>query len=248
MRFMLLLPRIINWIVMIEDKVQPALADMTFKFLGRFTAVYNQLSLPVISTGRSFDYYRRIFFGNKSSSTVLRDIQGQCVLDVGCGLTPYVSNSMFQACYSSGVDFYGIDPKLAEGFKLGRFDRAKIMATGSGKMNHDAPGLDKGIATVADDLPFSDESVDLILSSYLLFAWIGDEDILEAIFREFHRVLKPEGKVQIFPAPAFDAGKIRHSGLRKITETFDVHQVFLTRVLHRTQFPPAYMRTMLKQP
>ncbi|MDX2476187.1 MAG: class I SAM-dependent methyltransferase [Gammaproteobacteria bacterium] len=233
---------------MIEDKVQPALAGMTFNYIGRFTRIYKQLSLPVISTGRSFEYYRRIFFGNKSSSAVLRKLQGQCVLDVGCGLTPYVSNSMFQACYSSGVDFYGIDPKLAEGFKLGRFDRAKIMATGRGKMNHDAPGLDKGIATVADDLPFADESVDLILSSYLLFAWIDDEDILEAIFREFDRVLKPGGKVKIFPAPAYDAGKIRHQGLRQIIEAFEIDQAFLTRILHRTQFPPAYMRTMLKQP
>ena len=230
-----------------KDKVQPALADLTFVFMGHFTEVYNQLSLPVISTGRSFKYYRRIFFDNQSASTVLRALQGQCVLDVGCGLTPYVSNSMFQACYNNGVDFYGIDPKLSQGFKLGSFDRIKIMATGSGQINRNAPGLDKAIATSADKLPFADNSVDLILSCYLLFAWIADEDILEAIFSEFHRVLKLGGRVKIFPAPAYATAKIRHQGLRQISKAFETDQVFLTRAVNGTQFPPAYMRTMLKR-
>jgi SAM-dependent methyltransferase len=202
----------------------------------------------MISTARSFSYYRNIFFDNKSEAAVLRELQGQCILDIGCGLTPYASDSMFQACHQGGVDFYGIDPKLAEGFKLGPFDRAKIMATGGGKMNCDAPGLEKGIATLADDLPFEDESVDLILSCYLLFAWIGDEDILERIFREFHRVLRPEGKVNIFPTPHYEPGKIKHPGLKQIMQGFDVEQEFFTSPLRRTQFPPAYLRTMHKQP
>jgi SAM-dependent methyltransferase len=232
---------------MIKDKVQPALADMTFRVLDGFTRAYNRLSLPVVSTGRSFYYYRKIFFDNNSFSTVLQELQGQCILDIGCGLTPYASDSMFQACYKNGVDFYGIDPKLAEGFKLGPFDRAKIMATGGGKMNHAAPGLEKAIATLADDLPFEDGSVDLILSCYLLFAWIGKEDILESIFREFYRVLKPGGMVKIFPAPHYDAGKISHPGLEQIMQAFDVEQEFFASALRRTQFPPAYLRTMYKQ-
>lgn len=231
---------------MIKNRVQPALAEMTFRVVDSCTRAYNRFSLPVISTGRSFSYYRNIFFDNKSGPTVLRDLQGQCVLDIGCGLTPYVSDSMFQACHTAGVDFYGIDPKLAEGFKLGLFDRAKIMATGSGKINPDAPGLEKGIATLADDLPFDDESVDLILSCYVLFAWIGDEDVLESIFREFHRVLKPGGKVQIFPTPNYDVGRISHPGLRQIMRGFDVKQEFLSNIMRKTQFPPAYMRTMFK--
>ena len=231
---------------MIEDKVQPALADMTFRVLDSFTRAYNRLSLPVISTGRSFYYYRKIFFDNDSSSTVLQELQGQCILDIGCGLTPYAPDSMFQACYRNDVDFYGIDPKLAEGFNLGPFDRAKIMATGGGKMNHDAPGLEKGIATLADDLPFEDGSVDLILSCYLLFAWIGEEEILETIFREFYRVLKPGGMVKIFPTPNYDAGKIKHPGLVKVMRRFDVEQEFFVSALRRTHFPPAYLRTMHK--
>ena len=80
---------------MIEDKVQPAIANMTFRVIDSFTRAYNSLSLPVI---RSFFYYRNIFFDNKSGPTVLNELQGQCILDIGCGLTPYVSDSMFQAC------------------------------------------------------------------------------------------------------------------------------------------------------
>ena len=233
---------------MLEDKVQPALADFTFKALGGFTRAYLGLSLPVLSTGRSFSYYRKIFFDKQSATKVLWDLQGQCVLDIGCGLTPYVSDSMFQACRQADVDFYGIDPKLAEGFKLGAFDRVKIMAAGSGAMNPDAPGLDKGLATVADELPFEDESVDLILSCYLLFAWIDDEDTLESIFREFHRVLKPGATVKIFPAPHYDAGNIKRPGLEQIMKGFDVEQEFFAGFVPMTQFPPAFMRTMLKRP
>ncbi len=233
---------------MLESKIHPALADMTFRTLGGLARVYNRFSLPVISTGRSFAYYRKIFFDNKSSATVLGELQGQCILDIGCGLTPYVANSMFQACHRAGVDFYGIDPKLAEGFKLGPFDRGKIIATGGGKMNPDAPGLEKGIGTLADDLPFEDGSVDLVLSCYVLFAWIADEDILESIFREFHRVLKPGGVVKIFPAPAYDAQNIKHPGLARIMRGFDVEQEFFSGVLRRTGFPPAYMRTMIVNP
>jgi len=84
------------------------------------------------------------------------------------------------------------------------------MATGNGQMNRHAPGQDNAIATCADKLPFADNSVDLILSCYILFIWIADEDILEAIFSECHRVLKPGGRVKIFPAPAYKRGKIAH--------------------------------------
>jgi SAM-dependent methyltransferase len=200
----------------------------------------------VISTGRSFGYYRSIFFGGKSAPAVLGELRGKRILDIGCGLTPYVSNSMFQACHKAGIDFYGIDPKLEQGFRLGAFDRAKIRATGGGKMRADAPGLERAIATAADQLPFEDESVDLILSSYLLFAWIRDEALLDSIFREFDRVLTPGGETRIFPAPHYAPGKIVHPGLQQRMRGFDVQQTFFSGLLPRTRFPPAYMRSLRK--
>lgn len=232
---------------MLESKVKPALADMTFRVVDRLTNAYHRLSLPVISTGRSFCYYRNIFFDGQSADAVLRQLQGRCILDIGCGLTPYVSNSMFQACHKADIEFYGIDPKLADGFRFGSFDRMKARATGGGRINPHAPGLEKGIGTRADSLPFQDQSVDLILSCYLLYAWIGDDANLERIFREFHRVLKPGATIKIFPAPYFDAGRIIAPELKQILQTFDVEQKFLTNILHKTRFPPAYMRTLRKQ-
>jgi ubiquinone/menaquinone biosynthesis C-methylase UbiE len=231
---------------MIQQQIQPTLARMTFRSLHKFTNVYSRFSLPVVSTGRSFAYYRRIFFDGKSSTRVLRQLQGQRVLDIGCGLTPYVEDSMFQACRRAEVEFYGVDPKLEQGFTFGPFDRAMIRATGGGRVNPLAPGLDRGVAATADDLPFDDESVDLVISCYLLFAWIEDESMLDSIFREFHRVLKPGGMVKIFPAPHFAVDQIRHSELRQLMQSFAVEEEFYAGVRPATRFPPAYMRTMRK--
>jgi SAM-dependent methyltransferase len=232
---------------MIEDKIQPALVDMTFRAVNNMTGVYNRFSLPVISTGRSFAYYRKIFFNKQCPRNVLSSLADKKIVDIGCGLTPYVSNSMFQACHKAGVEFYGVDPKLADGFKFGPFDNAKIRAVGGGRMNKDSPGLEKGIGTLADDLPFDDNSVDLLLSCYVLFAWISDEKILEKIFSEFLRVLKPGGEVRIYPAPYDRKDEIKNPDLRKLMQQFDVKQQFSANLLLIGKYPPAYMRTMVKK-
>jgi len=231
---------------MIQEQIQPTLASMTFRSLHKFTNAHSRFSLPVVSTGRSFAYYRKIFFDCQSSTRVLRQLQGQRLLDIGCGLTPYVDDSMFQACRRAGVEFYGVDPKLEQGFTFGPFDRAMIRATGGGRVNPLAPGLDRGVAATADDLPFDDESVDLIISCYLLFAWIGNESLLAGIFGELYRVLKPGGMVKIFPAPHFATDQIRHPGLRQLMQSFEVEEEFFAGIRPATRFPPAYMRTMLK--
>ena len=228
-----------------NQQVQSTLASMTFRSFRGFTDAYNRLSLPVISTGRSFRYYRRLFFNGDSATQVLRDLRQSRILDIGCGLTPYVNNSMFQACYRAQVEFYGIDPKLGQGFRLGAFDRAKTLATG-GVIDPNPPGLERAIAASADDLPFADESVDLILSCYLLHAWIIDERLLDGIFKEFYRVLKPGGRVKIFPAPPYVASRIRYPELRRTLAGFSVEEKFYAGVIPRTRFPPAYMRTLHK--
>jgi SAM-dependent methyltransferase len=232
---------------MIEDKIQPALVNMTFRGFNNMASVYNFFSLPVISTGRSFAYYRKIFFSKQCPRNVLSSLADKKIVDIGCGLTPYVSNSMFQACHKAGVEFYGVDPKLAAGFKFGLFDRAKIRAVGGGGMNKDAPGLKRCIGTFANDLPFEDKSVDLFLSCYVLFVWISDEEILESIFSEFLRVLKPGGEVRIYPAPYYCKDEIKKPGLRALMQQFEVKQQFSTNLALIGKYPPAYMRTMIKK-
>ncbi len=225
---------------MTKSNREIALAAATFRTAKRLRRVYNRFSFPVISTGRSFAYYRKLFFDGQPEAAVLNALQGKRVLDVGCGLTPYVDDSMFQACYRAGIEFYGVDPKLSDGFKLGLFDRAKIRATGGGKMNPHPPGIERGIGTMAHELPFDDASVDMILSCYLLFIWIDDEAALEAIFREFERVLKPGGDIRVFPAPHIDPVTLQREGLVQSLQAFAIEQQYFSGLAPVTRFPPAY--------
>jgi ubiquinone/menaquinone biosynthesis C-methylase UbiE len=153
---------------MMENKLHSKLSAFTFRGLRTNASFHEFFSLPVISTGRSFAYYRKIFFDNRSQQSVLQGLKGKRIVDVGCGLTPYVSDSMFQICRKKGIDFFGADPKLVDGFRLTPFDVAGIRAVGGrGRICRHAPGLEKCVAASADDLPFEDHSVDLILCNFL---------------------------------------------------------------------------------
>ena len=233
---------------MINSTVVPLVSDLTYEAIKLGTRVYGLSSLPVVSTGRSFGYYRKIFFDNKSEHQVLSELKGQVIADIGCGLTPYVSDSMFQACRRKGISFYGIDPKLANGFKFGLFDRFKVRVVGGeGKIDPNARGLEKGIGTLADDLPFEDNSVDLVLSNYAMYAWINDDAILEGIFQEFHRVLKPGGSVKIYPTPHLNTLEPKSDSFRKVMSQFDIHQKFAGDPLLFVKYPPAFMTTFTKR-
>jgi SAM-dependent methyltransferase len=228
--------------------LQSTLSALTFRGLKANQDFYDFFSLPVISTGRSFAYYRKIFFGNRSQRDVLGTLVGKRVVDVGCGLTPYVSDSMFQICRRKGIEFFGVDPKFAEGLRLSPLDVAKIRIVGGrGRIRANAPGLENCIGSTADDLPFGDGSIDLILSNFLLYAWIQDEDILETIYREFHRVLKAGGEVRIYPAPELDGDRIRHVGLQDVMNEFEIRQRFSANWLNPGKYPPAYIMTLKKK-
>jgi SAM-dependent methyltransferase len=232
--------------IMTANKRQAALAAATFAAARGVTTAYHRLGLPIISTGRSFAYYRKLLFDGRSEATVLRQLEGKRIVDVGCGLTPYVENSLFQSCYRAGIECYGIDPKLREGFSLGAFDRAKILATGGGKVNPSPPGMERAIGTMAHDLPFDDASVDMIVSCYLLFVWIEDESALKAIFREFERVLKPGGEIRVFPAPCISPAAGRHEGLAQSLQAFTIEQRFFSGLVPATGFAPAYRLILRK--
>jgi SAM-dependent methyltransferase len=155
---------------------------------------------------------------------------------------------MFQVCRENGIDFYGIDPKFARGFRLSPLDFAKIRAVGGrGKIFSHAPGLEKCFGASADDLPFDDGSIDLILSNFLLYAWILDEDALADIYQEFFRVLTDGGEVRIYPAPDLNVDRIRNRGLREVMSQFDIKKRFSARWLNLAMYPPAYVITMRKK-
>ena len=233
---------------MFEQGLPSTLSALTFRGLKANAKLYEALSLPVISTGRSFTYYRNIFFGGRSRSEVLGELGGQRIVDVGCGLTPYVSDSMFQVCRKQGIDFFGVDQKFRGDFRPGLLDVVGIRAVGGrGRICTRARGLEKCFGASADDMPFEDDSVDLILSNFLLYAWIQDKRALESIYREFHRVLKRGGEARIYPSPELHMERIRHSGLREAMNQFEIRQQFSTRWLNPGQYPPAYILTMTKK-
>ena len=231
-----------------ERRLHSKLSELTFRGLKANANFYDAVSLPVISTGRSFAYYREVFFENRSQGDVLKALEGKRIVDVGCGLTPHVSASMFQVCRKHGIEFFGVDPKFSEGFELSPLDIAKIRIVGGrGKIYPRAPGYENCFAAPADHLPFEDESIDLILSNFLLYAWITDESVLEGIYREFHRVLKDQGEVRIYPSPHLEVDGFTSLGLREIMRKFEIRQRFSAKWLNLAAYPPAYVTSMSKK-
>ena len=208
-------------------RLQSAISRLNFEAMSLNLKLFDQLGLPVISTARPFSFYRKIFFDNRSETEVLRSLHGKTVVDVGCGLTPYTADSMFQACHRHDVSFFGIDPKLEDGFKFGPFDAAKAIMTGATHLpKPDMPGLNKAIAAYADALPFENGEVDLVLSSWLLFAWIQDPLLLEKIFREFDRVLKPGGRVSLYPTLHWQHIRQKYPQMAEVVKHYRREQQF----------------------
>ncbi|MEZ4460301.1 MAG: methyltransferase domain-containing protein [bacterium] len=225
-------------------EIQRKWARQTFRGVGIVTNTSNRLNLPIISTGRPFAFYREVFFKNRPEADVLSDLKGQRVLDVGCGLTPYTQDSMFQACYRDGVEFYGIDPKLNGTFEFGTFDRLKVFFTGGTRLDPYAPGAERRLAIYADDLPFEDASVDLILSSWALFVWIADEQVLDRVFAEFARVLKIGGEVRVYPT--LHADDVTWPMAKETLAAFDIRQRFVGRA-SVLNLPPAFMTRFVRR-
>jgi SAM-dependent methyltransferase len=185
-------------------------------------------SKGVVNTCRPFAYYRKVFFEGQSSQVVLASLKNHKILDVGCGYTPYVKDSMFRACHDAGIEFYGIDPKIEQNKQFNNIDVMVAGLTGgSGCFDADAPGLDKAIAARAENLPFENSSVDMILSCWLMLIWIDKEEDLFSIFTEFHRVLKWGGKVSIYPLPDWDSLRFESAELKAILDEFTYTQYFI---------------------
>lgn len=222
------------------------LTHTTFALLRTQVWAAERLGLPAISTGRPFAFYRRVFFDDRPSEAVLDELEGKVVADIGCGLTPYVPNSMFQACWRAGVAFYGVDPKLGKGFRLGAFDRLKAAISRGGRPDPSAPGADRRIAARADALPFDAGSLDLILSSWLAFVWVADEAALARVFGEWHRVLAPGGEARVYPTPRWTDAQTRALLCERETPWFDVQQEFVWSA-DVANLAPAYVTTFRRR-
>lgn len=219
---------------------QNSFPNFLFNALSSTARLYEKLGLSVVSTARPFSFYRKVFFHSRSEAAILAEIEGKTVVDIGCGLTPFTENSMFQACHKQGIAFYGVDPKLEQGFKFGVVDSLWSTFTGASKAPRgNMPGRDKAIGAYADQLPFDDASVDIVLSSWLLFMWIQDPTILAAIFTEFDRVLKPGGRISFYPSMRWQDMTAKYPFLLEILKRYQSEQQFWTYV-RTSSLPFAY--------
>lgn len=212
----------------LEQGLGRPIANASFAMMRGYIRSAQRRGVDMMHTARPFDHYRKVFFQGQSRSRVLQSLQGKRVIDVGCGYTPYARDSMFRACHDAGVDFYGVDPLLGTDITFGFRERALARATGgSGNFSKHAPGLSKALPVGAQDLPFEDASIDLILCSYLLFVWIEDEALLAEILEEFLRVLKPGGLVKLYPLNEWHVGRFKSARLKKILSNFEIEQTFV---------------------
>ena len=204
------------------------IANVSFAMMHSYVKSVQRSGVSMMHTARSFSYYRKVFYKNRSKAAVLAGLEGNRVVDIGCGYTPFAKDSMFRACHDRGIEFYGVDPVIASDLKFGIKERAMAIATGgSGVFSANAPGLERALSARAEKLPFDDESIDEILCSYLLFVWIEGEEDLADILGEFLRVLKPGGVVKLYPLYDWRYMRIKQARLKNTVANFRIEQTFV---------------------
>lgn len=103
---------------------------------------------------------------------------GKSVLDVGCGTGRLLLKGAGESTAITGIDI-----------SAAMIDRAKEVGSGDG-IFHVPPVFLQGDA---EDLPFEDETFDLVLSTCVVFL-LPDPSVA---LKEMHRVLKPGGRIAL---------------------------------------------------
>ncbi len=208
--------------------VSKPIADVSVAMMQGYIRSARKRGVGMMHTARPFSYYRKVFYAGQSGNKVIHSLRGKRVVDVGCGYTPYASDSMFRACHNANIEFYGVDPLIQKDMKFSVQSKVLARATGGrGRFSAAAPGIERAISTTAEDMPFENNSVDEILCSYLLFVWIENETVLADILEEFLRVLKPGGVAKIFPQNTWRQYPFNNTRLDDLLQKFDISQTFV---------------------
>ena len=217
-----------SWRERLDKRVGGPIADTSFAMMRGYIHSAQRLGVRMMHTARPFAYYRKVFYRGHSRARVIRSLHGKRIVDVGCGYTPYASDSMFRACHDAGVEFYGVDPLIGTDVRFGIREWALARATGGrGLFNAAAPGLSRALPATAQNLPFDDQSVDEILCSYLMFVWIEEEAALADIFEEFSRVLKQGGQIKLYPLHQWSYMRFSDQRLSAVLSNFKIEQAFV---------------------
>lgn len=115
------------------------------------------------------------FVGAGNPFSVRQPAPGERVLDVGCGC---------------GLDAFIAASLVGAAGRVAGLDMTPAMIDVSrGALAQQDPGNLEFVEAPAEDLPFADDSFDLVISNGVLNL-VPDKD---RVFRELHRVLRPEG-------------------------------------------------------
>ncbi|MEH6607924.1 MAG: methyltransferase domain-containing protein [Halioglobus sp.] len=212
----------------LEQTLGRPIANVSFAMMRSYIRSAQRRGVDMMHTARPFSLYRKVFYNGESEQAILTRLEGKRIVDIGCGYTPYAEDSMFRACHQSGIEFYGVDPIIGEDIAFGFRERALARATGGkGVFSSNPPGIEKALATTAQDLPFENDSVDEILCSFLLFVWIRDEAVLADILSEFLRVLKPGSKAKLYPLYDWRFMRAKNERLQQVLAKFHLEQSFI---------------------
>ena len=119
------------------------------------------------------------------------DLKGT-VLDLGSGIGELFSREASLV----GIKVVSVNPKLA--VKAEREKRKDVIENYGKIRKHDQK---RSIASLAQALPFPDNTFDTVVSLYAVPLWIDqNKKSFNQVFCEIHRILKPRGNAYLGPA------------------------------------------------
>ena len=125
-------------------------------------------------TGRNIQSYLHHFFPHLKKKIVLHNLKNKSVLDLGSGLNHLVPNSFLAELDKKNI--------WAKGLDVAKLPRHPLY-----------------IKESLYDTKLSSNSIDLILSQYVLYSHISTVKLLKKALREIDRILVKEGEFRVYP-------------------------------------------------
>jgi len=178
------------------------------------------LKFNIAITHRNYKIYIKYLYP-ENNTDIYNTFNNKLILDIGCGNNIIHSESLIHYllyntnCIVYGVDLYKLDNNFLTSIYQWFYP-----------INYNLTYLNHYINADASSLPFLKNSVDIIFSYWLLGTWIQKEWDLLKIFYEFHRVLKKNGEIRIYPI--YSLNKYNNSFLKNfINCNFSYKEVYV---------------------
>ena len=101
------------------------IANLSFGAMRSYLHTAQRRGIGMMHTARPFSIYRKVFYGGRSQRSVLSQLAGKRIVDVGCGFTPdNAANIVMAHVLAMFV------PSFFTGHLINRFGTKPIIATG----------------------------------------------------------------------------------------------------------------------